>query len=237
MSATTFTPKVAGETITAAKLNTTFTNAAAQSSDVDGENTGAESINREHIDLATGKVSILNSASMTADLGSLTITGTGSDSFSTYTLDSQAVELTFSSNNTLRVGDVIRVGFTQRFGKMGVTYADTSQRIESQWQLALFYTYDTGSGDVEAQLTPTYSGSGHIADSLFWFAETGALDAHAPAYQAGRRAWSRCTMSDILINDAANKVVKKITAKIRIENTANSFDLNYCHLYAQLIRG
>jgi hypothetical protein len=235
MSATTFTPKIAGETITAAKLNTTFTNAAAQSSNVDGENTGAESINREHIDMAAGKVSILNSASMSADLGSLTITGAGSDSFSTYTLDSQAVELTFSSNNTLRVGDVIRVGFTQRFGKMIVDYGNNVNRIESQWQLALFYTYDTGSGDVEAQLTPTYSGSGHIADSLFWVTETGALDAHTPA--AGRRAWSRCSMSDILINDTANKVIKKITAKIRIENTNNQFDLDYCHLYAQLIRG
>jgi hypothetical protein len=234
MAQTTFTPKEPGDVITAANLNVTFTNASGQSANVNRENTAAEAINREHIDLSAGNVSILNSSSMSADLGSLTITGAGSDSWSTFTLDGQLVEVTFSSNNTLRVGDVIRVGYTQALGEMGMSTNSIAQ-IESQWQLALFYTYDVGAGDVEAQLTPTYSGSGRIADSLFWVADSGALDSHTPG--AGERGWSRVTMSDILINNVTDKEIKKITAKIRIENTLNSFDLTYCHLYAQLIRG
>jgi len=234
MSTATFTPKVAGQPIAAAALNSTFTNAAGQSANVNRENTAAEAINREHIDLATGKVSVLNSALMSADVGSIAITGAGSDSWSTFTLDSQLVEVTFSSNNTLRAGDVIRVGYTQALGNFSMSTNAIAQ-IESQWQLALFYTYDVGAGDVEAQLTPTYSGSGLIADSLFWVADSGALDTHTPG--SGQRSWSRVTMSDILINTVADKEVKKITAKIRIENTLNNFGLTYCHLYAQLIRG
>ena len=234
MSTTTFTPKVAGQTITAANLNTTFTNAAAQSVVVNRENTAAEAINREHIDITAGKVSILNSGTMDADLGSLAITGAGSDSWSTFTLDGNLVEVAFTTNNTLREGDVIRVGYTQALGNLSMSTNAIAQ-IESQWQLALFYTYDVGAGDVEAQLTPTYSGSGLIADSLFWVADSGALDTHTPG--SGQRSWSRVTMSDIYINNLADKEIKKITAKIRIENTSNSFSLTYCHLYAQLIRG